>query len=121
MTRVKRGVFGRKKRKEILKAVKGFRGARRRLYRAAKEALAHALKYSYIHRRTKKRDFRRLWIARISGALTKHEMNYSSFINGLKKAQVELNRKQIANLAVTDERAFDELVNLAKTALSQQA
>lgn len=114
MTRVKRSVPSRARRKRILKAVNGYRGARGRRYRVAKDALMKSGLYAYIHRRTKKREFRRLWIARISSALWKHNLNYSKFIHGLKAAGVEINRKELARLAVEEENAFLKLIELSK-------
>ncbi len=116
MTRVKRSVPSRARRKRIMLAVRGYRGARRRLYKSAKEALMHAGMYAYIHRRTKKRDFRRLWIARISAIVHKYGLNYSEFMHNLKTAGILLDRKQLAFLAVTDENAFAKLIELAKGA-----
>ncbi len=119
MTRVSTSVASRARRKRILKAAKGYRGTRGRLYRAAKEALMHAGQYAWAHRRKKKRDFRRLWISRISGAVWKHGLNYSRFIFGLKMAGVEIDRKQLANLAVTDEEAFNKLVEISKNQIAR--
>jgi large subunit ribosomal protein L20 len=96
-----------------LKAARGFRGTRRRLYRAAKEAINHARQYAYMHRRTRKREFRRLWIARINAASRLSGMPYSRFIAGLKRHGVELNRKVLAELAVRDPEAFAKIVELA--------
>ncbi len=118
MTRVKRSVASRARRRRILKEASGYRGTRRRLYRAAKEALMHAGAYAYADRRKRKRDFRRLWIARISSTLWKHGLNYSSFIHGLSLAGVSINRKEIARLAVEDENAFAKLAELSKSNLN---
>jgi large subunit ribosomal protein L20 len=98
----------------MLKRASGYRGTRGRLFKAAKEAVMHAGHYAYVHRRTKKRDFRRLWIARISAASRAAGLPYSRFMNGLAKAGVELDRKQLAQLAVHDEKAFAELAELAR-------
>ena len=106
-------VAARRKRKEYVKAAKGYFGARHRLYRTSREVVERAWQFSYKHRRTKKRDFRRLWIARINAAARLEGLTYSKFIHGLKKAGVELNRKAIANLAITDPEAFSKLAKLA--------
>lgn len=114
MPRAKTAVASRRRRRRVLKAAKGFRGTRRRLYRAAKDAVRHALKYAYIHRRTRKREFRRLWIARINAASRSHGVPYSRFMAGLKREGIELNRKILAEIAVHDPAAFSQLVDLAK-------
>jgi large subunit ribosomal protein L20 len=93
---------------------KGYRGTRGRLYRAAKEAVWHALRYAYIHRRTRKREFRRLWIARINAASRNNGMTYSRLMNGLKRSNVQINRKVLAEMATRDSKAFSELVAIAK-------
>jgi len=111
--RTKTGVPRRKRRKRLLKAARGFRGARGKLYRTAKETLMRAWRYGRIHRRKKKGDFRRLWITRISAAARMRGLSYSSLMNGLKKANVELNRKVLAELALNDPDAFDRVVELA--------
>lgn len=115
--RVKAGVTTRKKHKKILKMAEGYRGAASRRFRVANEAVMHALKYSYINRREKKREFRKLWITRISAAVKPFDLNYSRFINGLKLANIDIDRKILAELAVEDIKAFEELVNKAKEAL----
>ena len=117
MARVKRGVHGRKSRRTVMDRAKGFRGARGRRYRVANETLLHALRYQYRDRRTRKRDFRRLWITRINAAARRDGLSYSRFINGLKRAEVEVDRKVLADLAVRDPKAFTELVSVAKKAL----
>ncbi len=114
MPRVKRGNKKLKRRKKILKLSKGYYGARHKLYRTAKEAVERALAYSYVGRKLKKRDFRRLWIIRINAAAREHGMSYSKFIGGLKRAGVELNRKVLADIAVRDPKGFEKLVNIAK-------
>ncbi|OGK10504.1 MAG: 50S ribosomal protein L20 [Candidatus Riflebacteria bacterium RBG_13_59_9] len=114
MTRVKRSVASRARRRRVLKQASGYRGTRGRLFRAAKEAVMHAGQYAYIHRRTRKRDFRRLWIARISAACRGAGINYSCFMNGLSKAGIELNRKQLAELALFDGAAFTKLTEMAR-------
>ncbi len=116
MARIKRGVHGLKHKRKVMKLVKGFRAARRRNYRVANEALLHSLKYAFRDRRVRKRDFRSLWISRINAAVRREGLTYSVFINGLKKSGVTLNRKALADLAITDAKAFGSLLNLAKTA-----
>ena len=114
MPRVKTGSKRRQKRKKILKLAKGYRGGRKNLRRTAMDAIDKALNYAYAHRRTRKRQFRRLWIARINAAALIHGMSYSKLIHGLNQAGVELNRKVLADLAVNDETAFAEIVSIAK-------
>lgn len=114
MSRVKRSVTAKKKRRKILKLAKGFFGARSRLLRTATEAVERSLKYAYRDRRLRKRDFRRLWIARISAAAREHNISYSRLIDGLKKASVEIDRKMLSELAIHNPRAFSEIVILAK-------
>ena len=114
MARIKRGVGGIKHRRKVMKLVKGFRAARRRNYRVANEALLHSLAYAYRDRRVRKRDFRSLWISRINAAARKEGMTYSVFMNGLKKSGVTLNRKTLAELAISDGAAFASLLKLAK-------
>src|SRR5688500_1834421 len=115
MTRVKSSVASRDRRRRILKAAQGYRGSRRRLYRAAKEAVMHARVYAYKHRRTRKRDFRRLWIARINAATRQLGMPYSRFISALKSSGVELNRKVLAEIAATDSVAFGKIVDAVRS------
>jgi len=117
MPRVKGARRHMQRRRKILKLAKGFRGMRHSSYKIAKQAVMKALKNAYIDRRRKKRDFRRLWIIRIGAAARQHGLSYSQFIHGLKAAKVGLNRKMLAELAVRDERAFAELVELAKDSL----
>ncbi len=118
MARVKRGVTKRRRHKKVLAQTKGHAGARSRSYKRARESLLHALYYAYCHRRERKADFRALWIARINAAARAHGLSYSRFINGLKRAGVELDRKVLADLAVADPQAFSRLVEQAKAALS---
>lgn len=106
MTRVKRGNVSRKRHKKVLNMTKGFRGAASVLFRTANQRNMKALKYSYVDRRKKKRDFRRLWIARVNSAVRHYGLNYSEFMNGLKKAEIVLNRKSLAQLAISDPQAF---------------
>lgn len=117
MARVKGAMMTRKRRKKILKRAKGYWGAKSTHYRVANQAVMKSLKYAYIGRKHKKRDFRRLWITRISAACRMNDINYSKFMNGLKKAGVTLNRKMLAEIAVADESAFKALVEKAKAAL----
>lgn len=116
MPRVKRGTRAVTRRKKVLRLAKGYWGARSRLYRTATEAVDKALKYAYRDRRTKKRDFRRLWIVRINAGTRKHGMSYSQFINGLNKAGVDLDRKVLASIAQEDEQGFERLVEQARAA-----
>jgi large subunit ribosomal protein L20 len=118
MPRVKRGVRAKKRRKKVLKQAKGYQGGRSKLYRSAKEAVDRALNYAYRDRRTKKRDFRSLWISRINAAARLNELSYSQLISGLKKAEVTIDRKLLAELAVSDPRVFSEIVNVAKENIS---
>ncbi len=117
MARIKGAVMTRKRRKKVLKLAKGYFGAKSKLFKTAKEAVMKSGQYAYIGRRLKKRDFRRLWITRISAAAKINGMNYSTFMNGLKKAGIELNRKMLAELAVEDAAAFAALAEKAKAAL----
>ena len=111
--RVKRGVKARRRRKKILKLAKGYRGGRSKLYRTAVDAVDKALQYAYRDRRARKRDFRRLWIARINAAARINNLPYSRFIQGLKHAGVEIDRKILAELAVSDPKAFSHLAAIA--------
>ena len=113
MPRVTRGFKARRRRNKVLKMAKGYRGGRHRLFRTATEAVDRALNYAYRDRRNKKRDFRRLWIARISAAAKLNGTNYSRLISGLKKANVELDRKVLSNMAILDPNAFAQVVKLA--------
>ncbi len=115
-----KGPSSRRKKKKILKLAKGYRGQRSRSYRRAKEAVMRALYYQYRDRKLRKREFRRLWIARINAAVRAYGLNYSTFINGLKKAGIELNRKILADMAVRDPQAFEQVVNRVKEALNTQ-
>lgn len=118
MSRVKRGVQARRRHKNVLKQARGYYGARSRVYRVAKQAVIKAGQYAYRDRKQRKRQFRSLWIVRINAAVRQHDMSYSAFINGLKKAQIELDRKVLADLAVFNKEAFSDLVVKAKAALS---
>jgi len=117
MPRVKGAKRHMQRRRKILKLAKGFRGMRHSSHKIAKQAVMKALKNAYIDRRRKKREFRRLWTIRINAAARQHGLSYSRFIHGLKEAKVSLNRKMLAEVAVRDERAFAELVELAKNSL----
>jgi large subunit ribosomal protein L20 len=117
MARVKRGVHGGKQRRTVLDRAKGFRGARSRRYRIANESVMHALRYEYRDRRRRKGDFRKLWITRINAAARQQGLSYSRFISGLRKAEVDVDRKVLADLAVRDPQAFRQLVGVAKQAL----
>jgi large subunit ribosomal protein L20 len=119
MARVKRAVHGRKSRRTVMERAKGFRGAHSRRYRVANESVMHALQYSYRDRRKRKGDFRKLWITRINAAARQEGLSYSRFVNGLKLAEVEVDRKVLADLAVRDPVAFRGLVEIAKQALQR--
>ncbi len=118
MARVKRGVTARAKHKKVLKKAKGYYGARSRVYRVATQAVTKAGQYAYRDRRVKKRQFRRLWIVRINAAARMFDMSYSRFMDGLNKAEIEVDRKMLADLAVHDIDAFGQLAEKAKAALS---
>ena len=115
MARVKRAVNAQKKRRTILEGASGYRGQRSRLYRKAKEQMLHSLNYAYRDRRARKGDFRQLWITRINAAARQNGLTYNRFIQGLKAAGVEVDRKILADLAVSDPTAFTALVELART------
>lgn len=117
MPRVRSNVARLKRKKKIMRAAKGARGGRSKLYKSAKENVERGLRYAYRDRRQKKRDFRRLWIVRINAAARLHDLSYSRFMSGLKKAGVEINRKVLADLAVRDPAAFGELAEVAKKSL----
>ena len=114
MARIKRAVNAQKKRRKIMKLAKGFWGAKSKQYRAASEQVARSLRYAYTGRKLRKRDFRSLWITRINAAARLNGMSYSTFINGLKKQNITVNRKMLADLAVNDPAAFAKLVEIAK-------
>ena len=119
MARVKRAVNAQKKRRSVLKASKGYRGQRSRLYRKAKEQVLHSLNYAYNDRRKRKNDFRKLWITRINAGARSHGLTYNRFMQGLKIAGVEVDRKVLAELAVSDDAAFGALVKVAQDALTE--
>lgn len=118
MPRAKSSVVSRNRHRKVLKLAKGYRASRSKLFRVANQAVMKALFYAYRDRRQKKRDFRKLWIARINAATRMNGLSYSRFINGLKKAGVEVNRKMLADLAVNDAQAFNQLVEVAKSNLA---
>jgi large subunit ribosomal protein L20 len=113
--RVKRGYKARRRRKKVLKLAKGFRGGRSKLFRTAADAVDKALMYAYRDRRQRKRDFRRLWIIRINAAARMNNLSYSKFMHGLKKAGVQLDRKVLAELALSDPAGFSQIANLASS------
>ena len=117
MPRVKRGVTAHAKHKKVIDAAKGYRGRRGNVFRIAKEAVMKAGQYAYRDRRTRKRVFRALWIARINAAIREHGLSYSVFMNGLKKAMIEIDRKVLADLAVMDKAAFAQIANQVKAKL----
>ena len=118
MSRVKGAMMTRKRRKKVLKLAKGYFGAKSTQFRTANEAVMKSLNYAYIGRKLKKRDFRRLWITRISAACKMNGMNYSTFMYGLKKAEITLNRKMLSEVAINDMTGFVALVEKAKAALN---
>ena len=118
MARVKKAMNARKKHKKILKLAKGFRGSRSKLYRPANEFVMKALKHAYVGRKLKKRDFRKLWIQRINAATRANGMSYSRFMNGLKLAGVEVNRKMLSEMAINDPQGFAKVVEVAKSKLA---
>ncbi len=117
MARVKGALATRKRRKKVLKLAKGYWGSKSRHFKMAKQAVMKSGNYAYIGRKHRKRDFRRLWITRISAACKMNGVNYSTFMNGLKKANIELNRKMLSEIAIADPAAFTSLVEKAKAAL----
>ncbi len=119
MARVKRAVNAHKKRRKVLDRASGYRGQRSRLYRKAKEQLLHSYTYNYQHRKKRKGDFRRLWIQRINAASRAHGLTYNRFIQGLKAAGVEVDRRMLAELAVSDAKTFESLVETARAALPE--
>jgi large subunit ribosomal protein L20 len=118
MARVKRSVSAKKKRREVLEAAKGYRGLKKNTYRKAKEQMLKSLSYAYRDRRARKRDFRRLWIIRINAGARQNGLSYNQFMHGLRKAEIELDRKVLADLAVSDPKAFGALAEAAKAALA---
>jgi large subunit ribosomal protein L20 len=120
MSRTKHSVARKKRKKKVLRMAKGYRGARSRSYRSANEQVMHSMQYAYRDRRARKRDFRRLWIARINAAARLNGLSYSRFIRGLKLAEIEVNRKILAEMAVSDPASFSELVQKAKDQLEKE-
>ncbi len=114
MARIKRGVNTKKRHKKVLKLAKGYFGAKSKLFKTANQAVMKSLNYAYIGRKHKKRDFRKMWIQRINAAARQNGLSYSKFINGLKKADIQINRKMLSELAIHDEVAFKQLVDIAK-------
>jgi large subunit ribosomal protein L20 len=117
MPRSKSAAAQHRRKRKTLKSAKGFRGGRSKLYRTAKETVRKSMQYSYRDRRARKREFRKLWISRINAAARENDLNYSRFINGLKKADVDINRKMLAEIALNDREGFSELVEIARKAL----
>ena len=117
MARIKGAMATRKRRKKVLKAAKGYYGSKHTLFKTAKQAVMKSGQYAYIGRKQNKRDFRRIWITRISAAAKMNGMNYSTFMNGLKKAGIDLNRKMLSEIAISDPMGFATLVEAAKAAL----
>ena len=118
MARVKGAMATRKRHKRVLKLAKGYRGAKSKLFRTANQAVMKSLSYAYIGRKQKKRDFRKIWITRISAACKLNGTNYSKFMNGLKKADINMNRKMLSEIAISDPQAFAALVEKATAALN---
>lgn len=118
MARVKKAVNARKKHKKILKLAKGYYGGKSKLFRTANESVIRALRNAYVGRRLKKRDFRKLWIARINAGARMNGLSYSRFMNGIKLSGIEINRKMLSEIAINDPKAFSELVEIAKKQLS---
>jgi large subunit ribosomal protein L20 len=114
MARVKRAVNAKKRHKRVLKQAKGYFGAKSKLFKTANQAVMKSLNYAYIGRKTRKRDFRKLWITRINAAARLNGLSYSRFINGLKKAEIEVNRKMLSEMAIHDSEGFSKLVEIAK-------
>ena len=118
MARVKRAKNSRKNHKKVLKLAKGYYGGKSKLFKTANESVIRALRNAYVGRKNKKRDFRSLWIARINAAARMNDMSYSKFMNGIKLAGVDINRKMLSEIAINDPKAFTELVEIAKKALN---
>jgi large subunit ribosomal protein L20 len=118
MARVKRAINSRKKHKKILKLAKGYYGGKSKLFRTANESVIRALRNAYVGRRLKKRDYRKLWIARINAGARANGLSYSRFMNGIKLAGIDINRKMLSEIAINDAKAFSELVEIAKKQLT---
>ena len=119
MARAKSGVVTKQRHKKVLKQAKGYFGSKHRLYKSAKEQLMHSGAYAYRDRKQNKRNFRKLWITRINAACRMNDISYSKFIDGLNKAGIEINRKMLSEIAIDDEKAFTNLVNIAKKSLDK--
>lgn len=119
MARVKGGTVARKRRKKILKLAKGYYGSKHRLYKTANEQVMKSLQYAYRDRRQRKRDFRKLWITRINAAARMNGLSYSKFMYGLKLAEIDMNRKMLSEIAISDAQAFTQIANLAKAAMAK--
>jgi len=119
MARVKGGTVARKRRKKILKLAKGYYGSKHRLYKTANEQVMKSLQYAYRDRRQRKRDFRKLWITRINAAARMNGLSYSKFMHGLKLAQIDMNRKMLAQIAISDAKAFTQIADQAKAAMAK--
>lgn len=119
MARVKGGTVARKRRKKILKLAKGYYGSKHRLYKTANEQVMKSLQYAYRDRRQRKRDFRKLWITRINAAARMNGLSYSKFMHGLKLAEIDINRKMLADIAISDANAFTQIADLAKAAMAK--
>lgn len=119
MARVKGGTVARKRRKKILKLAKGYYGSKHRLYKTANEQVMKSLQYAYRDRRQRKRDFRKLWITRINAAARTNGLSYSKFMHGLKLAEIDMNRKMLADIAISDATAFTQIADLAKAAMAK--
>jgi large subunit ribosomal protein L20 len=117
MARVKRNANALKKRRTVLRVARGYRGARSRVYKKAKEQLLHSFNYAFRDRKARKSDFRKLWITRINAAVRENDFTYNRFMQGLKRANVQLDRRMLAEIAVSDQESFTELVSIAKNAL----
>ena len=118
MARVKGGTVARRRRKKILKLAKGYYGSKHRLYKTANEQVMKSLQYAYRDRRQRKRDFRKLWITRINAAARMNGLSYSKFMHGLKLAEIDMNRKMLAQIAISDQEAFTQIVDKAKAAMA---
>jgi large subunit ribosomal protein L20 len=119
MARVKGGTVARKRRKKILKLAKGYYGSKHRLYKTANEQVMKSLQYAYRDRRQRKRDFRKLWITRINAAARMNGLSYSKFMHGLKLAEIDMNRKMLAQIAISDAKAFTQIADQAKAAMAK--
>jgi large subunit ribosomal protein L20 len=119
MARVKGGTVARKRRKKILKLAKGYYGSKHRLYKTANEQVMKSLQYAYRDRRQRKRDFRKLWITRINAAARMNGLSYSKFMHGLKLAEIDINRKMLAQIAISDAQAFSQIADQAKAAMAK--